>query len=141
MTQDEYEERRRALEQELQSDLALIHAAHEARVRSLDRLRRLAIEGNEPGTARNEAPPAPAASRKPASRPGAFLTDLDAVFSELPEVFDKADVVRLVGYKPTHSTFFRALSRLQDEGSVAIEEYSEGGIHTMYRKLTNTSRK
>ena len=36
MTEEEYAERRRALEQELQRDLALIHAAHEARVRSLD---------------------------------------------------------------------------------------------------------
>jgi hypothetical protein len=49
MTQKEYEERRRALEQELQADLALIHAAYEARIRSLDSLRQLAAEGNEPG--------------------------------------------------------------------------------------------
>jgi hypothetical protein len=154
MTEEEYAERRRALEQELQRDLALIHAAHEARVRSLDRLRRLAMEGNEPeaasipgkeehdrtGTMGNEVPPATAASRKPASPPGAFLNDLRDVFSQLPEVFDKEDVVRLVGYKPTHSTFHRALTRLQDEGSVAIEDYSEGGVHTTYRKLTGSPR-
>ena len=149
MTEEEYEERRRALEQELQRDLALIHAAHEARVRSLDGLRRLAMEGNESvavsipgkkeqsrtGTMGDAVPPAPAASHKPAGLPGAFLNDLEAILSQLPEVFDKEDVVRLVGYKPTHSTFFRALSRLQDEGAVAIEDYSEGGRHTTYRKL------
>jgi hypothetical protein len=55
-------------------------------------------------------------------------------------VFDKEDVVRLVGYKPTHSTFHRALERLQDEGSVAIEDYSEGGRHTTYRKLPGPPR-
>lgn len=150
MTEEEYAERRRALEQELQRDLALIHAAHEARVRSLDRLRRLAMEGNESeavsipgkeehdrtGTMGDAVPPAPAASRKPSSPPGAFLNDLCDVLSQLPEVFDKEDVVRLVGYKPTHSTFHRALARLQDEGSVAIEDHSEGGVHTTYRKLT-----
>ncbi len=150
MTEEEYAERRRALEQELQRDLALIHAAHEARVRSLDRLRRLAMEGNESeavsipgkeeqdrnGTMGNAVPPAPTASRKPSSPPGAFLNDLCDVLSQLPEVFDKEDVVRLIGYKPTHSTFHRALARLQDEGSVAIEDHSEGGWHTTYRKLT-----
>ena len=150
MTQEEYEERRRALEQELQRDLALIHAAHEARVRSLDRLRRLAMEGNESeavsipgkeeqdrtGTMGDAVPPAPAASRKPSSPPGAFLSDLRDVFSQLPEVFDKKDVVQLVGYEPTHSTFHRALTRLQDEDSVAIEDYSDGAMHTTYRKLT-----
>ena len=150
MTEEEYAERRRALEQELQRDLALIHAAHAARVRSLDSLRRLALEGNESeivsapgkeeqgrtGTMGETGPPAPATARKPASPPGAFLNDLRAVFSQLPEVFDKKDVVRLVGYEPTHSTFHRALTRLQDEGSVAIEDYSEGGMHTTYRKLT-----
>jgi hypothetical protein len=59
---------------------------------------------------------------------------------QLPEVFDKKDVVRLVGYEPTHSTFHRALTRLQDEDSVAIEDYSEGGMHTIYRKLPDPPR-
>jgi hypothetical protein len=152
MTEEEYEERRRGLEQELQSDLALIHAAHEARVRSLDRLRRLAMEedgsavvsgSDKEGhdrtrTTGETVPPAPAASRKPSSPPGAFLNDLEAILSELPEVFDKKDIVRLVGYEPTHSTFFRALTRLQDEGAVAVEDYSDGGTHTTYRKLTGS---
>jgi len=149
MTQEEYEERRRALEQELQSDLALIHAAYEARNRSLDRLRQLAMEENGAGTmpipingghdrigtAPQPVPAAPAASRKPARPPGAFLSDLDDILSELPEVFDKRDVIRLVGYEPTHPTFFRALNRLQKDGTVAIESYSDGGKHTRYRKL------
>ncbi|HWM94436.1 MAG TPA: hypothetical protein VN493_27020 [Thermoanaerobaculia bacterium] len=153
MTQEEYEERRRALEQELQSDLALIHAAHEARIRSLDRLRQLAMEENgagpvpvpvngghnRVGTARETVPPVPTASRKAARPPGAFLGDLDAVLSELPEVFDKRDVVRLVGYEPTHPTFFRALTRLQNEGTVAIEYFSDGARHTRYRKLSSPS--
>jgi hypothetical protein len=66
MTQKEHEEHRRALEQELQADLALIHAAHEARLRSLDRLRQLATEGNEPGAVSGPftaAPNRPATSR------------------------------------------------------------------------------
>jgi hypothetical protein len=149
MTQKEYEERRRALEQELEADLALIHAAHEARLRSLDRLRQLATEGNEPGavsgpftaapnrpaTPRDAVPPPAAVARKPARPPGAFLNDLDAVLSRLPEVFDKKDVTRLLGYEPTPSTFHRALTRLQREGAVAVEEYSDGGVHTVYRRL------
>ena len=35
MTRDEYEERLRALDAQLQADIALIRAGHEARVRSL----------------------------------------------------------------------------------------------------------
>jgi hypothetical protein len=93
-------------------------------------------EQDRTGTMGDAAPPAPAASRKPSSPPGAFLNDLRDVFSQLPEVFDKKDGVRLVGYEPTHSTFHRALTRLEDEDAVAIEDYSEGGWHTTYRKLT-----
>ena len=155
MTQKEYDERRRALEQELEADLALIHAAHEARVRSLDRLRQLATEGNEPGavsgpftgaqnrpvTLRDTVPPPAAVARKPARPPGAFLSDLDAVLPRLPEVFDKKDVTRLLGYEPTPSTFHRALSRLEEEGAVAVKEHSEGGVHTVYRRLRGAARK
>jgi hypothetical protein len=44
MTRGEYEERRRALEAQRQADIALINAAHETRIRSLDRLWQAAAE-------------------------------------------------------------------------------------------------
>ncbi len=39
MTRSEYEARRRALQEQVRADIALIQAAHETRIRSLERLR------------------------------------------------------------------------------------------------------
>jgi hypothetical protein len=154
MTQKEYEERRRALEQELQADLALIHAAHEARVRSLDRLRQLATEGNDPGavsgpftaapnrpaTPRDAVPPPAAVARKPARPPGAFLNDLDAVLPRLPEVFDKKDVTRLLGYEPSHSTFHRARGRGRGGGGGAQRRRRPHGVPEASRRRQGMRR-
>jgi hypothetical protein len=150
MTEEEYAERRRALEQELQRDLALIHAAHEARVRSLDRLRRLAMEGNESeavsipgkeeqdrtGTMGDAAPPAPAASRKPSSPPGAFLNDLRDVFSQLPECSTRRTSSGSSATSPRTRRSIGLSRASRTRTRVAIEDYSEGGWHTTYRKLT-----
>lgn len=51
MTRGEYEERRRALEEQHRADIALMNAAHEARLRSLEALRQEAIEREREGAA------------------------------------------------------------------------------------------
>ncbi len=65
MTRGEYEERRRALEAQREADIAMINAAHEIRVRSLDKLWQAAAEDGadftKPAAPGNGSLPAPAA--------------------------------------------------------------------------------
>jgi hypothetical protein len=130
MTRDEYEEHRQALEEQLRADIALVHAAHEVRVRSLERLRLAGKEGGQ-----ESAPASSNAMRKPSRPRGSVLDDLEAALPRLPAVFDKRDVVGALGYKPSRATLFRALQQLQEDREIAIQDYSAGGSLTRYRKL------
>ena len=149
MTRSEYEERRRALEAQRQADIALINAAHETRVRSLDRLWQATAEddGNlvmpaAPGNGALPAPAArpavsapPAAARRSMRGRGEVQSDLDEAFPQLPEVFDKRDVARVLGYEPARATLFRALRQLMDEGAIAMEDHSLKGNLQAFRKI------
>ena len=150
MTRGEYEERRRALEAQREADIAMINAVHEIRVRALDKLWQVtAEEGADfitpaaPGNGSLPAPaavpvvsaPPPAARRKMRGR-GEVLNDLDEAFPQLPEVFDKRDIARILGYEPARATLFRALRQLMDEGAVAMEDHSlPGTTLTAFRKI------
>jgi len=52
--------------------------------------------------------PAPA----PARRRGQVAADVEAVLPELPEEFEKQDVVRALGYEPPRATLYRVLEQL-----------------------------
>lgn len=137
MTQEEYEARRRALEQQLQADVALIQAAHAARVRSLDTLWQAAGDGVG-AAARPAAPtqaPAPPPKRERVRPHGAVLEDLADALPQLPETFDRRDIDRLLGYRAERPTLYRALTHLKMEGLIDVEHHSLGGQRTRYRKL------
>jgi hypothetical protein len=149
MTQEEYEERLRALEEQHRADVALLNAAHETRLRSLSRLREDAMEREgdsavpetpsatapahvaaiEPSAAAATAPPKPALARY------TVLYDLEEAFPDVPEVFNRHNIIRLLGYEPARATLARALESLKDEGRIAVEEQSLGGSVNRYRKL------
>jgi len=149
MTREEYEERRRTLEEQHRADVGLLNAALELRLRSLERIWRESVEG-ERAAAAPEAPaavaqpttavpePVPAAA-DPAPRPMrerySVVTDLEAALPRLPEVFDRHDIIRALGYVPARTTLLRALGMLTKEGVIAVEDPSPGGITTVYRKL------
>jgi hypothetical protein len=149
MRQGEYERRRRALEAQFQADVELLRAGYQAKLRALETIwltaadealpavppplpapGPLLLQAPEPGTP-PEAPPDP----EPALRPGQVRWDLEDIFADLPEEFEKRDVVRLLGYAPPRSTLNRVLSELLSAKRVKIVRYSEGYNRTRYRKL------
>ena len=122
MTRDEYDERLRALEAQLQSDIALVHAGHEARVRSLGSLWQTA---------------APAPVPKKTARPAwSTLDEIEEALPRLPEVFDKRDITRILGYTPPYSTLLRALAELTKSGEIAD---NEGAYRSEYRKISRST--
>ena len=138
MTREEYEKRRRALEEQLRADIALMNAAHETRIRSLERLWQDTAEDSSE-SARPAAPVQPAQPAPKRLRPrGSVLNDLDAALPGLPKEFDKHDIARALGYEPAHTTLFRALKQLQAEGALKIEDHSSGGVTNRYRKTRST---
>lgn len=142
MRHQEYERRRRMLEQHLQADLDLIRAAYAAKLRALEAVW-LHSPGEdapspvqpEPGipseTPLSETPPSETVR---AVRRGDTLQGLRAALPDLPEVFEKEDVFQALGYTPSRATLYRAFQTLQIEKRISIARYSDGGTRTQYRK-------
>jgi hypothetical protein len=134
MTREEYEERLRALAAQLEADIAMIRAGHAARVRSLESLWQAAKAGDEKAAVPAAAPAPPAAPPETARPPGTTCDDLLDALPSLPEVFDKRDVIRVLGYTPPYSTLLRALKYLKESGEIA-ENGTPGNSRSTFRKV------
>lgn len=151
MDHGEYEGRRRAIQEQLDADLELVRAGAEARFRALESLRlaspeeeRLGVQIETPASVEAPASPVPAATAAPVSSPGStagaarrgdILKAILATFPHLPDVFDKSDVVRLLGYVPSRPTLHRAWSRLIQEKRIGIARFSDGRRPMGFKKL------
>lgn len=128
MTRQEYEERRRRLDEELRAGRELLEASHQAQVRALD-LHWTAEEGSAP------PPPEPPPQRRP-RRPALELQD--AVFErldELPEVFTKDDLCRALGETPDRRALYRVMTDLERWGWIRLEDRGSGRTPSSYRRL------
>jgi hypothetical protein len=134
MNSEEYERRKRLLDERLRADLELIQAGHEARLRALDALRD-GSGGETPAPAETQTETQTgAAPAVPAVRRGS-VHDILNVFPQLPEVFDKADVVRILGYVPHRATLNRAWESLRSEGKIVVDHPHDGRLPARYRKI------
>lgn len=135
MDESEYERRRRALEETYQADLALVQAAHAARLRSLEALRTSpAARPQEPSAAETPAvqpaaPPPPPAFQRPDLR-----TAVEEILPRLPAVFDKKDVAAALGWTPNRSSLQRVLTDMEEDGFLEFLETSGGRKPSRYRK-------
>jgi hypothetical protein len=88
--------------------------------------------------AASETLPAEPPLATPPSQPvrrGQIFEEVDAVFPELPVVFDKRDVVAALGFAPPRATLYRVFSQLLSDRRVTMEHAAEGHAPTRYRKL------
>jgi hypothetical protein len=67
--------------------------------------------------------------------PGGLLTAVEDVLPQLPEVFDRDDVIAALGFEPRRSTLARALNELLSDQQIKIEQPSGGRRMTIYRKV------
>jgi hypothetical protein len=82
-----------------------------------------------------DASPIPPAAPASVRRRGDVLADIQEVFPRLPDVFDKSDVVRLLGYEPTRPSLHRVWSHLRRNGQIVIARYSDGRRPQVFRKV------
>jgi hypothetical protein len=141
MRSEEYERRRQAVQAQLQADLDLIRAGYEAKLRALESLWLSSpvgapAAGPRSETAPNETPSSETPAGAPArvSRRGDVLRDVRAVLSQLPEVFERRDVIQAIGYKPPRATLYRALATLQEEEEITIVRPGDERIQTQYQR-------
>lgn len=157
MLHEEYERRRRALEAQFREDLELLRAGYQAKLRALEMLW-LAPPGEalppavavsetlwlsetsassetlpEPTPPRSETVPPPEPPRE--IRRGQVREEIQAAFAELPEQFDRRDVIRVLGYEPPRATLFRVLEQLVADKWISVAWYGNGRSSTRYAKL------
>lgn len=138
---DEYQERRRVLEEQLQTDLELIRLAHRTKLQALEQLW---LSSAEKGAAASTPPESQEPPRHESQAPvetqgnrrtGSARYDVEDVLPVLPELFDKDDVIRALGWEPHRATLQRALDQLRVGKKIAIETRGEGRRPTRYRKV------
>jgi hypothetical protein len=65
---------------------------------------------------------------------GSLYDEVLSVLAELPEEFDKNDVLRLLGYTPNRISLFRVLQTLGFEGRIEIKSHGAGRTTSVFRK-------
>jgi hypothetical protein len=148
MTRDEYEKRNRRLEEELRAGVELLETAYRHQVRALQLV--WAAAGGDveippsvvatfpggPAAAAPAFPALPAAPPQPARRGSWDLyNDVQDALDEAPEVFDRNDICRILGYEPNRGSLYRTLQELIQDGDCALEERGSGKMPTRYRKI------
>jgi hypothetical protein len=141
MTQAEYDHSKQRLEEQRRAGVELVERAYEAQMRALELVWMLqGGAGSVALPAGAMAPPPPAPSpptppEQPRVRKGPEVEDdVCARFSELPEVFTRRDVCRVLGYEPDRAVLHRVLKKLLRDGFTAVEFKGDGQRPAKYRK-------
>ncbi len=144
MTQHEYEHRKRLLDEQFQAGVELLEAAHRQQRRALDLVWMTMAEGD---VAQGFVVPALLAAAPPRDReaprlpekrvrrpPGELQAEVEAALEQLPENFDRNDLLALLDGEPDRSSLFRVLQEKVDAGQLRVEVRGEGRSPTRYRK-------
>jgi hypothetical protein len=148
MTREEYDQRKRRLEEQFRAGVELLEIGYREQVRALDLVWKARSgegvapsspsiqEAAPPMAQRDEAPPrsAPVAPERRRRGAGELRDEVWAALGSLPEVFDRNQVCEVLGYKPDRSSLFRILQQLTFEGVLAFEKFGAGRVTTKYRK-------
>lgn len=135
MNRDEYEARKRRLEEELRSGMELLQAAFQTQLRALEMVW-MGSSGEPVSTPWAVAVPTPAPEpKRPARRSaGEVYADLLTALPSLPETFDRGDICRAIGYEPDRVALYRLLRELVRDGTLRIQDRGEGRKATKYRR-------
>jgi hypothetical protein len=142
MKRNEYEQRKRVLDEQLRLALDLVHAGHRAQLQMLELLWRTSERQADTSQAAEplETPPLPEPQETSPPPPKqrreahSLYADVVETLPQLPEEFTKNDVIRCLGYSPDRASLFRVLDELQREGVLEMKERGAGKIPSTYLK-------
>jgi len=133
MTRNEFEQHKRALDDQLRLAMELLQAGHRSRVQALETAWRAseagAAAGPEPRP--DPEPDPPPRVRQPA---GSLYDEVLSALAQLPEEFDKNDVLRVLGYSPNRVSLFRVLQTLDYEGRIEMKRHGTGRTTSVFHK-------
>jgi hypothetical protein len=142
MRREEYEQRKQRLEEQFREGTALLEAAHRQQLRALELVWMTTAEEDlafgagptaEPAAVpRNPSPPAPPRPRRRGA--GELEEEVGAALASVPEVFDRNDVCRVLGYEPDRGSLYRILQELVNGGTLTRQRRGSGKATTQYRK-------
>jgi len=152
MTREEYEQRKRRLEEQFRAGIELLEVGYREQLRALELVWNARSEVGRvpaapavpeaapPPAVRDEAPgPAPAAPPRRRRGAGELREEVLEALDSLPEVFDRNQVCAVLGYQPDRSSLFRILRGLTFEGILVLEKFGRGRVTTKYRKIETDS--
>jgi hypothetical protein len=136
MTDEEFAQRKRTLDLQLEAGIALLQDSHRAQVRALELLRSASrvVTG---GVVKPLAPEAaaPTSVRRPKRRAaGTLYEEVLSALDRISGEFNKNDVCRLLATSPDRVSLFRVLQRLEFEGRIKMTELGSGRRTSTYRK-------
>ena len=148
MTREEYEHRKRRLEEQFRAGVELLEVGYREQMRALELVwgarseagmppaSPAPLETTAPAAGRDEAPPwsAPAVPQRRRRGAGELREEVMDALDSLPEVFDRNQVCEVLGYQPDRSSLFRILQQLTFEGVLALAKFGGGRVTTKYRK-------
>jgi hypothetical protein len=132
MTHNEFEQHKQALDDQLRAAMDLLKAGHGARMRELEA--RWQASGTGAAAPEPTADPEPAAPPPVRQSAGTLYDEVLSVLGELPEEFDKNDVLRVLGYSPNRISLFRVLQTLVFEGRIEMKTHGAGRTTNVFRK-------
>lgn len=142
MTRDDYEQQKRRLEEQLRAGVELLEAAFRHQLRALDLV--WAATGGEPVTV-PRIPAVPAAPIPPGPAPSArrrawqLQEEVEAALAIVPEVFNRNDICRALGYEPDRASLYRTLEILVQEGTLDVQSEGSGNQPKRYKRTDMSS--
>jgi hypothetical protein len=137
MTREEYEARRRRLDEELRVAIELVEQGHRARVQSLDLAWHASASGAPAPLSVAPFPPAaPDSAAKPKRRRGSgeLYGEVLSLLPQLPETFSKEDLAPLFTDPPDRASLFRVLQEMVWNGVLELARRGRGRDATTYRR-------
>jgi hypothetical protein len=154
MSPGDYERFRQQLEAQFRADIELLSEAYRTKLRAYETVCRARGELDaEPWAppdvprslpeaaapfAEEETPAAPEAPPPPPGKSRAYemRNAISGAVTQMPEVFDKHDIGRALGFAPRRATLTRILRELVLDGDLAVDAAGAGKRPTRFRKVS-----
>jgi len=151
MERNRFEILRERLEEQLRTDVELLYEAHRTKMRAFETVWRAQAE-LDPSLQPPPPPPAsgsrhqivtllpePEPSQAPVEQPSgpkkSLLLLVLQVLNSLPEVFDKHDVYRALGFTPSTSSLHRVFNELIEQEWIRLEAEGRGRVGNRYLRI------